>query len=188
MQRVLLIFGIILTSTNALLSCSCYWNGSFTQIVKNTTDLVAVATVEKYLKISDLDSSRNVVLEDQIVAMKVRITQLIKGEEERDEIIVYGDNGYRCRPYIDANFQIGRSYLVSLHRASELGEIRYESSDNYVISICGEYWLPYDEKTNSVTGVIIGKRSRRNQRTRTLTDIISILRNRGVLETSVGGR
>jgi hypothetical protein len=62
--------------------------------------------------------------------MEVEIMKTFKGNEKRKRIVVWGDNGMLCRPYID-NFKKGDTYYLALDPEGE----------DYEISVCGEYYL-----------------------------------------------
>jgi hypothetical protein len=60
--------------------------------------------------------------------MVLEVSSVVQGELTTREIIVEGDDGAQCRPYV-TNFPIGQSYIFALNQ--------YEGT--YYISICGNY-------------------------------------------------
>jgi hypothetical protein len=63
--------------------------------------------------------------------MVVAVTHVIQGEEVGDYMIIEGDNGIQCRPYV-SNFPIGEKFILAVN------PIDSDQSDAY-ISVCGVY-------------------------------------------------
>lgn len=61
--------------------------------------------------------------------MTVQVSHVLQGETVTEEIVVNGDDGYSCRPYVE-NFEIGKFYALAITKDKE----------NYAISSCGTYW------------------------------------------------
>lgn len=97
------------------LACSCMWSGPFTKVALGT-ELVVLGEVRSYYRHS----------------MDVAIIEVLKGGEDRREIRVWGDSGALCRPYVTA-FPRGTRWIFALKREP--------GTRDYIISVCGEYWL-----------------------------------------------
>jgi hypothetical protein len=97
---LLLLFLSITKDQNA---CSCDSRGSFFELAYKTK-FVALVKVLKY-------KSFNTHSNKTPLTMEVEIIDRYIGEEKRNEIIVWGDNGIKCKPYV-SNFKIGEYYIV----------------------------------------------------------------------------
>lgn len=60
--------------------------------------------------------------------MVLEITNVVRGEIKTPELIVEGDNGFQCRPYV-TNFDLGKEYLFALRNDGGV----------YYLSSCGSY-------------------------------------------------
>lgn len=60
--------------------------------------------------------------------MVLEVSDVIQGELSQKSVVVEGDNGALCRPYV-ASFPIGKRFILALNQENG---IRY-------ISICGQY-------------------------------------------------
>jgi hypothetical protein len=67
-------------------------------------------------------------------AMRVTVVEVLKGAEKRQTLVVRGDTGALCRPYV-SRFPPGTRWVLALMPADE-------NRGQYAISSCGEYWLP----------------------------------------------
>jgi len=77
-------------------------------------------------------------------SMTVRVLDVLRGAETDSTLVVYGDPGHLCRPYITPEtFPIAAKYVLALYPASALE--REDSPGAYAISICGEFWLHLDD-------------------------------------------
>jgi hypothetical protein len=106
-----------LAAPGAALACRCIWAGPFTKVAL-ATDLVVLADVRSYER----------------HGMDVAVIEVLKGEEVRRTIRVWGDDGALCRPYV-ATFPRGTRWILALERERETG------SSDYAISGCGAFWL-----------------------------------------------
>ena len=79
------------------------------------------------------------------------VIKSLKGSTKKKEIKVFGDNGVLCRPYIDT-FKEDRYYIVGLYKCN--GKERFETTQDFYISICGEFWIEYNPDLRTVTGRI----------------------------------
>ncbi|HEO64324.1 MAG TPA: hypothetical protein ENI73_00485, partial [Spirochaetes bacterium] len=115
-KRISLII-LILVCSKPLWPCSCDWIGPFLKMVKGS-ELVVRAKVLKYfpykVKGNYLDHK----------AMDIEIMEILKGEEVKKTIRVWGDDGALCRPYVN-EFTIGKTYILALYKGNE----NYEEDD-----------------------------------------------------------
>jgi hypothetical protein len=64
-------------------------------------------------------------------AMTIAVTHVLQGDVSAPTIVVNGDNGFMCRPYV-TNFAIGGTFAFAVLKEPSLpGE--------YYLSICGAY-------------------------------------------------
>ena len=108
-------------------------------------------------------------------SMEVEIIEVFKGKEKRKSIIVYGDIGNLCRPYL-SGFGIGKFYIIAFGPGLD-GSNGFTHPDeklsDYSISICGEYWLNVDIENKFASGSVAD-----NQKQITLTDLKTKLNTR----------
>ncbi len=107
----------VLAPPGAALACRCLWAGPFTKVALGT-DLVVLAEVRSY--------DRN--------SMDVTVIEVLRGEEERRALRIWGDDGALCRPYVTL-FPRGTRWIFALERE------RTPGSRDYAISGCGAFWL-----------------------------------------------
>src|SRR5882724_4565572 len=100
---------------SAALASRCIWAGPFTKVAL-ATELVVLADVRSYER----------------HGMDVAVIEVLKGEEVRRTIRVWGDDGALCRPYV-ATFLRGTRWIFALQREPGSGD--------YMISGCGVFWL-----------------------------------------------
>jgi hypothetical protein len=108
---------LVLAAPIAALACTCLWAGPFTKVALGA-DLIVLAEVRAYER----------------HGMEVTVLDVLKGEEVRNVIKIWGDDGALCRPYV-SNFPLRTRWIFALHREREPG------SRDYVISGCGAFWL-----------------------------------------------
>jgi hypothetical protein len=135
---VLLIFSLVKNNY----ACSCEWFGPFLQVAKGA-DLVALVKIKSFSSYS----------RDIPMSMDIEIIELIKGEDTRKTVKVWGDTGILCRPYLTI-FQSDSIWVLSLFNSIGEGQFRHpdEKEGDYNISGCGEYWLTV--KNDTVIGLI----------------------------------
>jgi len=96
------------------------------------TPLVGLFKVTKFLTFKNIQDTPTPM------SMEVEMIYKYKGKETRKNVIVWGDPGNLCRPYL-SNFKEGQYYVIAL---SAVGKKTPEEKDtDYFISICGAYWL-----------------------------------------------
>jgi hypothetical protein len=128
-------------------SCSCGYNGAFLTVATGSA-FVAYVKVIKHLSFKDIYGEKTPM------SMEVEIIEIYKGEEIRKTVIVWGDPGNLCRPYL-SYFKEGAYYLIAF---SPAGRGSNEKPTDYTISICGAYWLNVDAEKKTASGDIdIGK-------------------------------
>lgn len=88
--------------------------------------------------------------------MDVEVLHVIRGNENRSKIRVWGDVGHLCRLYT-SGFEIGETFIFAL------GKIDWnappdgsdwqllEKVDDYTISVCGLYYTSCDDSVNPYT-------------------------------------
>ena len=124
----LFVLVIIIFSSFQTFACDCGWGGDFFTTSQKADLVVKVIVTKKIKDTTDLN-----------IKMEVEILQVFKGKESSKKIIVWGDNGAECRPYIDY-FSIGKYYYLSL----------YKYGNEYEQLNCGEMYL--EIKENKVIG------------------------------------
>ncbi|MEG8948159.1 T9SS type A sorting domain-containing protein [Rosettibacter firmus] len=143
MKKILVILGILLSISliEKVYACSCEWYGPFLKVAKGA-DLVALVKIKSYGSFSG----------DMPMSMEVEIIELLKGDDTRKTVKVWGDTGLLCRPYL-RRFQSDSIWVLALFKSSE-GYFRHpdEREGDYNISICGEYYLKI--KNDTVIGLI----------------------------------
>lgn len=106
--------------------------------IKLHADLVVYGKVIGYDSIGTYDQP------DNPYSMKFEIIEKIRGIESRKILIVFGDNGADCRPYIN-EFKPNSEWILALNNFN----------GDYEISDCGEFYLPV--KNGKVEGQIFGR-------------------------------
>lgn len=105
-------------------SCKCGADEPFLTVV-HRSDFIAVVRVEKYYKIDGFER-----------AVDARVMRILNGTEKRKRIRIWGDDGKLCRPYV-TSFPLKTEWVMALRPNS----IDKEDTDDYAISVCGEYSL-----------------------------------------------
>ena len=124
------------------IACDCNYGGPFLKVARGAEVVVLVRIVKyKSLEKQGVAASAS--------AMEATVLKTYKGKVIKSAITIWGDDGMQCRPYVSA-FAIGKEYIMALNSTSE-GSAK---STNYCISICGEYWLAFNENMQLVYGDI----------------------------------
>ncbi len=139
---LLLIILFFMSLNTNIYACSCEWNGPFFKVAKST-DLVALVKIKNYGSFSG----------DMPMSMEVEIIELLKGDDNRKIVKVWGDTGVLCRPYLKW-FQSDSIWVLSLFKSQSEGYFRHpdEKEGDYNISGCGEYYMKV--KNDTVIGLI----------------------------------
>src|ERR1035437_1827445 len=158
----------ILTISQNIIACDCISEGVFLTVAPKT-DLIALVKVTKYLTFKDIYGKQTPT------SMEVEIIDTYKGKETRKKIIVWGDNGALCRPYL-STFDIGKYYVIAFYKGSTPSEINAnqdEKTTDYSISVCGDYWLFVDKNLQYAIGAVSKK-----ERKLKLTELRRRLKNK----------
>jgi hypothetical protein len=132
-KKYILLF-LFIAITKQQNACSCDSRGSFLEVAYKTK-FVALVKVLKY-------KSFNTHSNKTPLTMEVEIINRYIGEEKKNKIVVWGDNGIQCKPYV-SNFKIGDYYIIAFDK---------ENQNDYTISNCGEFWLTTNFKTKEGFG------------------------------------
>jgi hypothetical protein len=143
-----------LMAPGAALPCSCMWAGPFTRVALRT-ELVVLGEVRAY----------------HHHGMDVAVLEVLKGLETRPVIRIWGDTGALCRPYVTA-FPRRSRWIFAVHRARAP-----ESSDDYAISVCGEFWV--EALGDQAVGRITVAEHGRSRETAPLADVLAWVRSGG---------
>ncbi|RZK11658.1 MAG: hypothetical protein EOO43_19205 [Flavobacterium sp.] len=145
-MKNIFVFIIICTFATNSYACDCEYEGSFFKVF-NHNSFVARVKVVKFLSYKDIYG-------EQIpMSMRVDIIEIYKGTEQRRSVVVWGDPGNLCRPYLN-RFKKNQYYIISF---SPAGKDENEKLTDYSIGNCGEYWLDFDLKKSTVSGNINSK-------------------------------
>ena len=150
---------LILVSTRVF-ACECESAGNFLNMATNS-EVVALIKVAKYNNFIDFSDGITVTDKQQPLSATFEIVELLRGDEQRTEVEVFGDPGNLCRPYIDY-LKIGSYYIVALNKSQGIdhGNEIIETPDDYFLWVCGEFWISYDQTNKSVTGRIFERKKK----------------------------
>jgi hypothetical protein len=143
-----------LTLSHLTFACTCGSAGQFLTVAPKT-ELVSLVKVIKYLTFKvNYDKQTP-------MSMEVEIIKTFKGDETRKSIVVWGDNGALCRPYL-SQFDTGKYYVIAFYKGYD-GSQGYVHSDektsDYSISSCGKYWLTANIETKMANGSVSSTQS-----------------------------
>lgn len=162
------LFIIMLTAIiffpSKMYACGCTTEGPFLQVAAGAS-LIAVVEIQEYLTYQELMG------EDVPMSMTVKIKRILKGEETRETVTVWGNNGLMCRPYLSI-FEEGSQWVMAFTENPEEGHEAGNSND-YGLSHCGEYFMKVEN--NVVNGLIKGGNSYQTMSIPTLKGHIDIL-------------
>ena len=146
---------VLLEAPGVAVACSCTWGGPFTKVALGS-DLIVLAEVRSYHRHS----------------MAVTIVEVLEGTGTRQVLRVWGDNGALCRPYVTA-FPRGSRWILALRALREPG------GQEYVISICGDFWL--EVRGDQAVGRITVAEHGRPLETVPLSDMLAWIRSGGAI-------
>ena len=136
----------ILSSIDYAKACSCGNHPPFFEIVK-TVDFIAIIEVSGYDTYIDhrtweYKNKGEEIDGDMVipVSMNANINKTFYGDEIRNNILIWGDNGVMCRPYVEV-FKPGSEWVVALKKGDPEWGHPIETSEDYYIHSCGEYHL-----------------------------------------------
>jgi len=119
---------LLLLTTKNVNACDCSWGGSFVEMAKHSELVVRGKVLSYGPKLSHGDNL--------FESMTVQILDVRKGNHKSDSLVILGDPGNFCRPYISTElFIIEQEYLFALAKSNQ---------DPQEISNCGEYWIAID--------------------------------------------
>lgn len=146
MRLPVAVFALALAcSSPALGECDCLWGGPFSAVQEKTTLVAAVEVIATKGNSVDL-----------------RIEDVMRGEEYREQIRLWLDTGQLCRPGAEL-FSVGSRWVMALDEISEVApggfnpntpNISFGRVEDYSLSKCGGYWLSLAE--NLVSGNLVG--------------------------------
>lgn len=120
---IILIFSLSFDISKA---CDCGDFGGFAYS-SQIADLIV------YGEVIDYDSIGTPGSPELPYSIKFLIKEKIRGIESNDTIVIFGDNGFECRPYIE-KFRPDTKWVVAVDRLQVTGGV-------YELSICGEFHL-----------------------------------------------
>ncbi len=110
------------------LACTCNGNASFYQVARAAPVVVRAIVVEH--KALDRGYRPNLATH-----MELRVLDVLKGVVPGDRILVAGDVGNLCRPYV-SGFAKGTEWYFVL---APLAALR-DGIPEFAISVCGTHW------------------------------------------------
>ena len=125
-------------------ACDCVYGGSFLKMSAETQSVMLIK-VKKYKSYKD---RRGYLFP---MAIEAEVVKVLKGHEKRKTVIVWGDNGFLCRPYID-KFKVGEYYVMALFSGERNLATDGEKESDYSVMDCGAYWLNVNYKSSTATG------------------------------------
>jgi hypothetical protein len=121
-------FSALLLAPSAY-ACSCLSsNRSFVQLAQRSELVIRGKVLEYRWDRNDKAKTRPPLM------MTVEVKEIYRGGTKSNKIIVQGDNGMICRPYIN-QFPIGTEWVLALSKDS------WTKKGELAVSGCGEYWL-----------------------------------------------
>lgn len=160
----LLIILFFLFQNQVSVACGCTTDGSFLE-VSTGAELIAVVEVQAYLSYEEMTG------EDVPMSMSVSIKRVLKGEAFADEIIIWGNNGFMCSPYLSL-FEEGTTWVMALKKSPTEAHPTAKLQD-YGISNCGENFLKV--QGGIVSGLINGGNSYQSMSIFTLKKNLDII-------------
>lgn len=143
---LVLILATFLFSIPSVFACSCIGDDTFctTLVRDNGYALDGFPDAKPALIV------KGVKVEDYYFGMYFRVLEVIRGEETRDTITVWGDNGALCRQYV-GGYGTADTVILALHNTDFSGSVvigdhpeRLEQEGDYHLSVCGVYSLFYE--------------------------------------------
>lgn len=128
-------------------SCGCQWQGPFSWLV-DEVDTIAHVTI--------VNHNDN--------AMDARIISLYKGQSFDQEIRIWGDRGYQCRPPV-SYFETDTQWLLAINKINTIPESSFDPFNpdqsfgrkgDYQLSACGAYWLKIEDNkaSGNITSIL----------------------------------
>jgi len=136
---------LLLLNIAPIFACSCIGDTTFCSTI--TRDQGYFEEYPDYPDIKPALLVKGVKIEDYYHGMRFKILEVIRGSEEREEIMIWGDNGVLCRQYT-GGYRSTDTVIMALHRTDLSGntfggseENDLEKREDYHISTCGVYAL-----------------------------------------------
>lgn len=136
---------LFLLNIAPIFACSCLGDTTFCSTITRDQGYF-----EEYPDFPDIKPAllvKGVKIEDYYHGMRFKILEVIRGEEEREEIMIWGDNGILCRQYT-GGYRNTDTVIMALHRTDLSGNTLggsekndLEKKEDYHISTCGVYSL-----------------------------------------------
>ena len=119
------------------------------------SEVVALVKVKSYNNFFQFTGGLASNEHQQPLSATFEIVELLRGDEQRTEIEVFGDPGNLCRPYIDY-LKAGEYYVVALNKSDGIdhGDGIIETPNDYVLWNCGEFWINHNPTNEQLTGRI----------------------------------
>ncbi len=115
-KSVLFLFILTLYTVNVF-ACSCYCKKKCNfKWESKSSHFVALIKVVAYLDFTEWDS--NGTHHKMPLSMRVEIVKNYKGFKNKKSIVIWGDNGALCRPYL-SEFKVGQYYLIAPSQIDE---------------------------------------------------------------------
>jgi hypothetical protein len=129
--------------------------------VSQYPDIIAIVKVKSHGDFFTLTGAASTDI-NQPLSATFEIIEILKGKEDNRVIKAFGDDGAMCRPYID-NFRVDNYYVVGLFKCKDADRRNgiKETTDDYFVNECGEYWLDFDNDKKTVSGLIEKNRKKR---------------------------
>lgn len=160
-SSIIISFSILLFTTSAY-GCSCISSkSSFVQLTKRS-ELVIRGRVIEYVWYKDDQEKKRTPL-----AMTVEVKEVYKGAAKLGKIVVWGDNGMQCRPYV-TRFPVKTEWVWALSKDPSTAK------GKLAISACGEYWLQV--KGSNVVGKVTDGSPKAKQKVMSLPDFRKLLK------------
>ena len=142
----------LLLAGRPVFACDCRSQGEFLTVAPKS-EFVALVRVTRYL------SFKSIYNQQTPMSMEVEVVDVYKGAETRKKLIIWGDIGNLCRPYL-SQFDTSKHYVIAFYKASDgsKGHVhKDERPTDYAISSCGDYWLKADIGKQKAVGVVAKK-------------------------------
>lgn len=123
--RCIILLSLFLLTTNSALACMCAGSPPLIQLVESgRADYLIRARVEAY-DVTGTPYARS---------MTVTILEELRGEIEAESLIVFGDDGGSCSPFV-TNYAVGKEWLLPL----------FNYDGRFIIAACAPLILVEDE-------------------------------------------
>ncbi|MEZ4650995.1 MAG: hypothetical protein R3E97_19860 [Candidatus Eisenbacteria bacterium] len=95
---------------------------------------------------------RGMVLSHDRNSLLLEVAEVLSGEEGREQVRIWGDTGWLCRPYVE-RFPLGSEWVIAANHCTPsygLSGTGWKSepdstTTDYYVSFCGEHSVPVSE-------------------------------------------